>query len=95
VSRSLTAHRPGFAALRWGSTTDVSDENRDLITGTEPKPATRADTGRSRRLRLWLNWVMALISFFTASRRWGIVVPLGGWALLIADIFILATTVRH
>jgi hypothetical protein len=127
----------------------VSDENRDLITDTEPKPATRADTGRSRRVRLWLNWVLALltvpgaaivlifalgavmstagcsdracpnlgpsgigwgvlfygapvvallaivVSFFTASRRWGVVVPLGGWALLIADILILAITVRQ
>jgi hypothetical protein len=32
------------------------------------------------------------ISFFTASRRWGIVVPLCRWALLIADVVILAVT---
>jgi cytochrome c oxidase assembly factor CtaG len=32
------------------------------------------------------------ISFFTASRRWGIVVPLCRLALLIADVVILAVT---
>jgi hypothetical protein len=36
-----------------------------------------------------------VISFFTARRRWGIVVPLCGWALLIADIVILAVTVAQ
>jgi len=33
------------------------------------------------------------ISFFTARRRWGIVVPLIGLALLAADIIIVAVTV--
>jgi hypothetical protein len=34
-----------------------------------------------------------VVSFFTAQRRWGIVVPLVALALLIADIGILAATV--
>jgi hypothetical protein len=34
-----------------------------------------------------------VISFFTAQRRWGILVPLVAIALLIADIAILAATV--
>lgn len=34
-----------------------------------------------------------VISFFTAQRRWGIVVPLIASALLIADIITLAVTV--
>jgi hypothetical protein len=38
----------------------VGQENRDLISETETAPATRADTGRSRPLRLWVNWVLAL-----------------------------------
>ncbi|MBV9318708.1 MAG: hypothetical protein JOZ23_12475 [Mycobacterium sp.] len=33
------------------------------------------------------------ISFFTARRRWGIVVPLAGLALLAADFIIVAVTV--
>jgi hypothetical protein len=44
-------------------------------------------------------WVVAAVtiiaSFFTARRRWGIVVPLLALALLIADIAILATTVAQ
>lgn len=32
-------------------------------------------------------------SFFTARRRRGIVVPLFGWALLIADVVLMAVTV--
>jgi hypothetical protein len=30
------------------------------------------------------------VSFFTAKRRYGIVVPLCGWALLAADVGLLA-----
>ena len=37
--------------------------------------------------------VVILISFFTAKRRGGIVVPLCGWALLIADVAVMAATV--
>lgn len=37
--------------------------------------------------------VTILVSFFTASRRWGILVPLVGWALLLADIALLSATV--
>lgn len=36
--------------------------------------------------------VTILVSFFTASRRWGIVVPLTGWGLLVADVAALALT---
>ena len=37
--------------------------------------------------------VVIIISFFTAKRRWGIVVPLCGWALLIADVALMAASV--
>ena len=37
--------------------------------------------------------VVLLISFFTAKRRGGIVVPLLGWALLVADVVWMAATV--
>jgi hypothetical protein len=36
-----------------------------------------------------------IVSFFTAQRRWGIVVPLFALALLVAEITILATTVAQ
>lgn len=36
-----------------------------------------------------------VISFFTARRRGGIAVPLCGWALLLADVAILALTVAR
>lgn len=39
--------------------------------------------------------VTIVASFFTAARRWGLIVPLCGWALLIADIVILAVTVQQ
>ena len=34
--------------------------------------------------------VIIFVSFFTAKRRYGIVVPLCGWALLAADVGLLA-----
>ena len=34
--------------------------------------------------------VVIFVSFFTAKRRYGIVVPLCGWALLAADVGLLA-----
>ena len=37
--------------------------------------------------------VVIVISFFTAKRRGGIVVPLCGWALLIIDVALMAATV--
>jgi hypothetical protein len=39
--------------------------------------------------------VTLIVSFFTAQRRWGIVVPLLALALLAADITILAVTVAQ
>ena len=39
--------------------------------------------------------VTVVISFFTARRRWGFVIPVVAIALLIADIAILATTVAQ
>jgi hypothetical protein len=36
--------------------------------------------------------VTILLSFFTATRRRGIIVPMCGWALLVADIVALAIT---
>ena len=38
-------------------------------------------------------FVVIVISFFTAKRRGGIVVPLAGWALLIIDVILMAVTV--
>jgi hypothetical protein len=38
-------------------------------------------------------FVVIVISFFTAKRRTGIVVPLLGWGLLIADVAVMAITV--
>jgi hypothetical protein len=38
-------------------------------------------------------FVVIVISFFTAKRRKGIVVPLGGWALLVADVAAMAASV--
>ena len=37
--------------------------------------------------------VVVLVSFFTAKRRWGVVVPLCGLALVAADIVMLGATV--
>ena len=37
--------------------------------------------------------VVIVISFFTAKRRGGIVVPLCGWALLVADVVLMAASV--
>jgi hypothetical protein len=36
-----------------------------------------------------------IVSFFTARRRWGIVVPVFALALLVADVTILAVTVAQ
>lgn len=36
-----------------------------------------------------------IVSFFTAQRPWGVVVPVGALALLVADITILAVTVAQ
>ena len=49
---------------------------------------------RSTALRV-VAFVVIVVSFFTAKRRGGIVVPLGGWALLIADVAIMAVTVAQ
>jgi hypothetical protein len=38
-------------------------------------------------------FVVIVLSFFTAKRRGGIVVPLTGWALLIIDVILMAVTV--
>jgi hypothetical protein len=38
-------------------------------------------------------FVVILISFFTAKRRGGVVVPLCGWALLVADVAVMAAIV--
>ena len=37
--------------------------------------------------------VVLIISFFTAKSRRGVIVPLCGWALLIADVVLMAVTV--
>jgi hypothetical protein len=38
-------------------------------------------------------FIVLLLSFFTAKRRGGIAVPLCGWALLVADVALMAATV--
>jgi hypothetical protein len=38
-------------------------------------------------------FVVIVISFFTAKRRKGVVVPLVGWALLIIDVALMAASV--
>jgi hypothetical protein len=38
-------------------------------------------------------FVVIVMSFFTARRRGGIVVPLCGWALLVADVALMAASV--
>jgi hypothetical protein len=40
-------------------------------------------------------FVVIVLSFFTAKHRRGIVVPLCGWALLVADVAIMAVTVAQ
>jgi hypothetical protein len=37
--------------------------------------------------------VVIVLTFFTAKRRGGIAVPLGGWALLILDVALMAASV--
>jgi hypothetical protein len=39
--------------------------------------------------------VAIVVSFFTARRRWGIVVPVSALALLAADLVVLAVTFRQ
>jgi hypothetical protein len=38
-------------------------------------------------------FVVLVVSFFTAKRRGGIAVPLFGWALLVADVALMAVSV--
>jgi hypothetical protein len=38
-------------------------------------------------------FVVILITFFTSKRRGGVAVPLFGWALLVADVALMAATV--
>jgi hypothetical protein len=40
-------------------------------------------------------FAVIVVSFFTAKRKGGIVVPLLGWALLIADVIVMAVTVAQ
>ena len=40
-------------------------------------------------------FVVILITFFTAKRRRGIAVPLLGWALLVADVVLMAAAVAR
>jgi hypothetical protein len=38
-------------------------------------------------------FVVLVVSFFTAKRRGGVAVPLCGWALLVADVALMAVSV--
>jgi hypothetical protein len=131
----------------------MNEENRDVkidaAVDPDKQPASTADPDRGKRLRLWMNWALALLtvlcagvvivyffgavmstaacsdgrcphpepnwispdvllygppvvaaltviaSFFTAQRRWGVVVPVVALALLAADIGILAVAVAQ
>jgi hypothetical protein len=131
----------------------MNEENTSVKTGSgaehDKQPAATADPHRNKRVRLWVNWALALLtvlgaavvmvyffgavmstagcsartcqhlgptwvspdvllygpavvaaltivaSFFTARHRWGIVVPVVAFALLGADVAILATTVAQ
>jgi hypothetical protein len=134
----------------------MNEQNRDVKIDVgsnheapDKQPAPTADTDRSKRLRLWMNWALALLtvlgagvvmvyffgavmstaacsakqcprpepnwispdvllygppvvaaltvvaSFFTAQRRWGVVVPVVALALLAADIGFLAVAVAQ
>jgi hypothetical protein len=131
----------------------MNEENRDVKTDArvdrDKQPVATDGPDRSKRLRLWVNWVLALltvlgaavvmvfalgsvmstaacsdkqcpnlgpdgisfdvlfygapvvaavtivVSFFTAQRRWGIVVPVVALALLASDIGILPATVAR
>lgn len=39
--------------------------------------------------------VVIFVSFFTAKRKGGVVVPMCGWVLLVADVAIMAATVAQ
>ena len=39
--------------------------------------------------------VVIFVSFFTAKRKGGVVVPMCGWALLVADVALMAATVAQ
>jgi hypothetical protein len=131
----------------------MSQENTDVkVDDIADRPVqvnAPAGADRTRRIRLWVNWALALltvvgagivmvvalgavmstaacsdkacpntgpagigfnalfygapalavltlvVSFFTAKRRWGFVIPVSALALLIADIAILAVTVAQ
>jgi hypothetical protein len=131
----------------------MNQENGNVKIGADLNPDAQAAApggpDRSKRLRLWVNWVLAaltvvgaaivmvfslaavmstaacsdkqcpnlgpsgisfnvlfygapvvaaltiVISFFTARRRWGFVVPVLALALLVADITILAVSVAQ
>jgi hypothetical protein len=129
----------------------MSQENSDVkvdeISDRPVQVSAPAQPDRTKRLRLWVNWALALltvvgagivmavalgavmstaacsdkacpnlgpagisfntlfygapvlaaltivVSFFTAKRRWGFVIPVSALAMMIADIAILAVTV--
>jgi hypothetical protein len=126
-----------------------SDVKVDQIRDRPVQVSAPADLDRTKRLRLWVNWALALltvvgagivmavalgavmstaacsdkacpnigpagisfnalfygapvlaaltivVSFFTAKRRWGFVIPVSVLALMIADIAVLAVTVAQ
>ena len=127
----------------------MSQENSDVKLDEGLEPDTQSAAPGSSKRRLWVNWVLALltvvgaavvmavalgavmstaacsdkqcpnlgpagisfnvlfygapvvaaativVSFFTARRRWGSVIPLSALALLIADITVLVVTVAQ
>jgi len=53
-----------------GSTSVLDQENRDLKidagVGPDAQPFSTADPDRSTRLRLWMNWALALLTVLAA-----------------------------
>lgn len=45
----------------------MNDENSDVKVDTGTAPATQTDADRGRRLRLWVNWVLALLTIPAAA----------------------------
>jgi hypothetical protein len=132
-----------------GSTRGMSEENSDVKIDADLDRGPQSATPGSSRRRLWVNWVLALltvvaaavvmavalgsvmstaacsdkqcpslgpdgisfnvlfygapvvaaltivVSFLTARRRWGFVVPASALALLVADATVIAATVAQ
>lgn len=147
----MTAPQPGTgeSSVRTEPHDAASRPSKLDNNDSETRPPTAHTDHRPRRISVWVNWTLALltvpgaglvmlvglgavmstagcsdhacphlgrgdslfgilyygapvvalltiaISFYTATRRRGIIVPLCGWALLAADVAVLALTFRQ